>query len=88
MSKQTLSVEIIKELEKLNDSIDRAIIKGRSYEKQARRHQELTATLRRINEETKEPVYSSKKSSRRVKSPVHRRLAGGSVRRMFGIRFA
>lgn len=86
MSKTTLVTEITKELEKLNDRIDRAIIKGRAYQKEARRHRELTATLQRITEDACSGAVAAKKSFRRVKSPVHRQLAGGSVRRIFGLR--
>lgn len=80
MSKHTLSKEIRKELEKLNDRIDRKIIKGLPFEKDARRHKELLATLRNV---TSEPLVL-RRTHRCVKSPVHKSLAGGAVRRLFG----
>lgn len=91
MSKETLSNEIQRELEKLNDIIDRNIIKGRPYQKEARRHRELSLTLMRIRaEEDAEDMaqVSVRRATRRGKSPVRRRLAGGSFRRLFGFGLA
>ena len=88
MSKNTLSQEIIKELEKLNNRIDRKIIRGCSYQKEAQRHKDLLTTLQRIDKDTTISSRLIKRSVRRVKSPVHRSLAGGSVRRMFSFKMA
>ena len=86
MSKATLSKEIKKELAKLNDRIDRKIIKGQSFQKDARRHRELLATLHRVREEN--PVAAARSVRRVRRSPVHRRLAGGSIQRLFGLKLA
>jgi len=75
--------EIKKELAKLNDRIDRKIIKGQPFQKDARRHRELLATLHRVCDEA--PVAAARRARRVRQSPVHRRLAGGSMRRLFGI---
>jgi|GEM_PF-1890107 len=88
MSKTTLTKEIHKELEKLNDRIDRKIIQGRSYDKEAQRHRELMATLRRISEENGIPIRLPKRRSRLGKSPVRRNLNRGAVARLFGLGFA
>lgn len=45
MSSQTLHKTITCELQKLNDIIDMKIIKGLSYEKEARRHKFLRSRL-------------------------------------------
>ena len=86
MSKATLSKEIEKELAKLNDRIDRKIIKGQSFEREARRHRELLSTLRRMHEDV--PTRVARRTRRAPTSPVRRSLAGGSMRRIFGVRFA
>lgn len=82
MSKHTLSRAITKELEKLNDRIDRNIIKGRPYHKEAQRHRELLATMRHLSDE--ERVVSHTSHPRRIgKSPVYRSLKGTSFLRLF-----
>ncbi len=48
MSKQNLEKEVRKELEMLNDQIDRRIIKGLSYGREARRHKFLLSSLARM----------------------------------------
>ena len=48
MSKQNLEKEVRKELEALNDQIDRKIIKGMSYAREARRHKFLLGSLSRM----------------------------------------
>lgn len=84
MSKKTLSREIEKELEKLNDTIDRKIIQGKSYAAEAKRHRTLSATLRRMHaEEEGEPVVS-RRIYRPFRSPARRRLERGVFARMFG----
>ncbi len=90
MSKNTLTKEIIRELEKLNDTIDRKIIKGLSYKTEAKRHRELTETLHRIRAESEDELlaHAAHRSGRRGKSPVRRELAGGVVRRLFGFSLA
>lgn len=92
MSKETLESEITKELEKLNDAIDRKIIKGKPYQAEARRHKELSATLKRIRSEHAhtgpEEYAPARRAVRRGKSPVHKRLTGGVFRRVFSFGFA
>ncbi len=90
MSKETLESEITKELEKLNDVIDRKIIKGKPYQAEARRHKELSATLKRIRSEyeQEETTAVPYRTHRRGKSPVHKRLRGGVFRRVFGFGMA
>lgn len=86
MSKATLSKEIEKELAKLNDRIDRKIIKGQSFQTEARRHRELLSTLRRMHTEV--PIHTAWRARRIVRSPVRRSLAGGAIERILGVRFA
>ncbi len=91
MSKHTLSREISKELKKLNERIDRSIIKGRPYQEDAQRHRELLAAMRHLTVEAEVPVVVAE--VRRApavgkvgRSPVRRSLGGGSFLRLF--RFA
>jgi hypothetical protein len=42
---------IRKELRKLNDKIDFNIVKGQSYDREARRHKDLVSQLRRLESE-------------------------------------
>lgn len=51
MSKMTLMYVINKEIKHLNSKIDRKIVKGISYERDARRHRELVHKLRRLESE-------------------------------------
>ena len=48
MSKQNLEKELRHELEALNDQIDRKIIKGLSYVREANRHKFLLSSLARL----------------------------------------
>ena len=88
MSKQTLRKEIVKEIERLNTTIDRKIIKGKSFEKEARHHRELLSTLRRIQEEEVGPLPVRTRRSCRGKSPVRRKLSRGIIARVFTMSFA
>lgn len=90
MSKTTLFQKIQAELDKLNDKIDIKIIKGVSYEKEARRHRELLATLQHLKEDTQTSTTQTPKRRSRflAKSPVHRRLKRGVVARLFTLDFA
>ena len=83
MNKKTLFKEINKEIKTLNNRIDKKIVKGRSYEKEARRHKDLLITLKRIHEE-------SQNSRRRLirKSPVRRSLKRGVTARILPWNFA
>jgi len=85
MSKSTLTTEIHKELAKLNDRIDRKIIKGQLYQKEARRHKELLATLQRVADDSRQSASYVKRHVRRVKSPARRRLAGSVFGRLLGM---
>ncbi len=51
MTKITLMYLITKEIKKLNSQIDRKIVKGQKYERDARRHRELVHRLRRMESE-------------------------------------
>lgn len=88
MSKSTLSRKISKEIEKINDRIDTKIIKGLAYEKEARRHRDLLATLQRISEESEKPVQTLNRHSRFGKSPVRQTLRQGVFARLFERRLA
>lgn len=48
MTRMTLVYSINKELRKVNDRIDQKIIKGESYDREARRHRELRSQLRQV----------------------------------------
>lgn len=48
MSKMSLIYMINRELRKLNQQIDKKIIKGEAYEREARRHRELRSQLRQV----------------------------------------
>ena len=48
MSKQNLEKALRSELEILNDQIDRKIIRGLSYEREARRHKFLLSSIARL----------------------------------------
>lgn len=88
MSKQTLRKEIDKEIERLNSTIDRKIIKGQAFEKEARHHRELLSTLRRLEEDEAPALPSRTRRSCRGKSPVRRKLSRGIIARVFTMRFA
>ncbi|MFM2383570.1 MAG: hypothetical protein RIQ72_142 [Candidatus Parcubacteria bacterium] len=51
MTKITLMYLITKEIKKLNSQIDRKIVKGQKYDRDARRHRELVHRLRRMESE-------------------------------------
>jgi hypothetical protein len=51
MTKITLMYLITKEIKKLNGQIDRKIVKGQKYDRDARRHRELVYRLRRMESE-------------------------------------
>ncbi len=51
MTKITLMYLITKEIKKLNSQIDRKIVKGQKYDREARRHRELVYRLRRMESE-------------------------------------
>ena len=51
MSKMSLMFSIRKELRKINDRIDSKIVRGESYDKEARRHKQLVIDLRRLESE-------------------------------------
>jgi len=88
MSKTALFKEINKEIKKLNNRIDSKIVRGRSYEKEARRHRELLATMQRINHDAQSSKFTSRRRSRAGKSPVRRSLKRGVVARIFTRKFA
>jgi hypothetical protein len=83
MSKHTITREIAKELKMINDRIDRKIIKGHSYQEEARHHRELLATMRQLSEEKGSMVPVPLRTSRVGKSPVRRSLSGSSFFRLF-----
>lgn len=83
MNKKTLFKEINKEIQVLNNKIDKKIIKGRSYEKEARRHKDLLYTLKRIHGEG-----AVQKRRLLRKSPVRRSLKRGVSARVFSWNFA
>ncbi len=51
MTKMGLIYMINKELRKINQEIDKKIVKGSSYEREARRHKDLVKKLRRMESE-------------------------------------
>jgi len=83
MSKTTLFQKIHTELDKLNDRIDTKIIKGLQYEKEARRHRELLATLQHLREDAPSPVQMPLRRPHTGKSPVRQRLNRGVMARLF-----
>ena len=48
MSTQQYHRSLLKELERINNTIDYKILRGRPYKKEARRHRMLLSTLRRV----------------------------------------
>ncbi|MBX4189283.1 hypothetical protein KW785_01650 [Candidatus Parcubacteria bacterium] len=52
MSKRHLESLLKEELGSVNDLIDRKIIKGLSYAREARRHKFITARLRQLHKQT------------------------------------
>lgn len=51
MTKMTLMYMISKEIKMLNNQIDRKIVKGHIYAREARKHRELVHRLRRLESE-------------------------------------
>ncbi len=51
MTKMGLMYMINKELRKINQEIDKKIVKGSSYDREARRHRDLVKKLRRMESE-------------------------------------
>jgi len=47
----TFMFSIRKEIKKLNERIDRKIIKGESYDREAQRHKDLVLQLRKLESE-------------------------------------
>ncbi len=92
MTKTTLLREISKEIEKVNNQIDAKIIRGLAYEKEARRHRNLLATLERVGVETGcDTCRGAAHFTRRSKigkSPVHRSLGRGVFARLVPRAFA
>ncbi len=84
MSKYTLGREIQKELRRLNDQIDRKIVRGLPFTAEARRHRELLATLHRIDHERVTTKSVLRHFTPCTEKPVRKSLAGGAVRRLFG----
>jgi len=87
MSKRTLISELRKELQTVNDNIDRAILRGISYKKEARRHRELLTLLHRTQEEVALVRVSWKAffGQRAYTSPARRALLGGASRRVLTV---
>lgn len=88
MSKHTLSREITKELEKINDRIDRKIIKGRPYQDEAQRHRELLAAMRHLSEDADVHTGEIRRAPKVGRSPVRRSLGGSSFLRLFRLSIA
>jgi hypothetical protein len=51
MRRMTFMFSIRKEINKINDRIDKKIVKGETYERESRRHRELVLQLRRLESE-------------------------------------
>lgn len=83
MSKHALSKEIQRELAKLNDAIDRKIVRGQSFVREARRHKELLCTLRRIMGDEGVRAGRVRRAFARLMSPARRSIAAGAVGRLF-----
>ena len=63
MSKQNLEKTFKKELEILNDQIDRKIIKGLSYAKESRRHKFILQSLNSLSRNNSQSNWFSKSFS-------------------------
>jgi hypothetical protein len=88
MSKRALTHEIRKELDRLNDRIDRKIVKGERFDTEARRHRELLATLHRVEADSSMGNLKMRKPLRFMKSPVRRSLNRGVFARLFTFQVA
>lgn len=51
MRKMTLMFAIRRELGKLNSKIDHKIVRGESYDREAKKHKDLVSQLRRLESE-------------------------------------
>lgn len=51
MRRMTFMFSIRKELNKINERIDRKIMKGESYDRESRRHKDLVVQLRKLESE-------------------------------------
>ncbi len=51
MTKMTLMYVLSKEIKNLNHKIDKKIVKGQTYSREARKHRELVHKLRRLESE-------------------------------------
>ncbi len=58
MSKRHLESLLKEELVSINDVIDRKIIKGLSYSKEARRHKFITARIEQLHKGTRSTWFS------------------------------
>ncbi len=88
MNKKTVFKEVNKEIKKLNDSIDKKILKGRSYKKEALRHRELLVIMRSISRGERLSKLITKRRSLSGKSPVRKSLKKGVMSRIFTRKFA
>jgi hypothetical protein len=77
-----------KELDKLNERIDKKIVKGQRFDAEAKRHKELLATLHRIEGESSLAQERTRKPLRYLKSPVRRSLNRGVFARLFTFQMA
>ena len=87
MSRDTITYEIRRELDKLNDRIDRKIVKGQRFEAEAKRHKELLAALHRAESDAG-ACNVRRRPLRFMKSPVRRSLNRGGFARLFSFRMA
>lgn len=88
MSRDTLTQEIRKELDKLNERIDKKIIKGLHFEAEAKRHKDLLAALHRAEAESRTVSFKTRKPLKYTKSPVRRSLNRGVFARLFTFQMA
>ncbi len=58
MSKYQFVSSIRREINDINATIDRRIVRGRDYSDLARRHKELTRALRTIKQKTASGIFS------------------------------
>jgi hypothetical protein len=77
-----------KELDKLNERIDKKIVKGQRFDVEAKRHKELLAALHRIEGESLPAQERTRKPLRYLKSPVRRSLNRGVFARLFTFKMA
>ena len=86
MNKHTTEQAILREIATLNKKIDRAIIRGMSYRRDALRHRELLSVMRSMEPERAHAAAT--RHARPVRSsPVRRSLVGSVAQRMFSFRF-